>query len=142
MIRRSWWIHLGYALFFFGILIFISYFVFKKIEAPGPSQIESSILAEDRTPPAPPRTDPIPRYTSEDTIFIKGNTEADSLLKIYLNDRIIKEIKIDNTSSFSLEIKLEKGENKIWFTAIDMTGNESENSAVLPIVYGNYQKED
>lgn len=138
MIKRSWRRHLSYPIFFFGVLIFISYLVFKKIEALGPSQIELSILAEDRTPPAPPRTDPIPGYTSEDTVFIKGNAEADSLLKIYLNGKIVKEMKIDNTSSFSLEIKLEKGENKIWFTAIDMAGNESENSAVLPIIHGNY----
>lgn len=95
------------------------------------------IAQEDKTPPAPPSFDPpLPEYTQSEKITAVGRAEAGSTLKVYKSDVKIKELLIDDSSKFSLEIPIDKGENAIWATATDPAGNESGLSSRFRVVYG------
>lgn len=95
------------------------------------------IAQEDKTPPVPPSFNPpLPEYTQSEKIIVTGRAEAGSTLKVYKNDIKIKEILIDDSSKFSLEIPIDKGENTIWATATDSAGNESGLSSSFRVIYG------
>lgn len=95
------------------------------------------ILSEDKTPPAPPFVETLPDYAKERKLTIRGNAEASSTLKVFLNGEQVKETLIDDTSSFSLEITIQEGENRIWAKAIDKAGNESDSSRTQTVIYDN-----
>lgn len=97
----------------------------------------SPVTQEDKTPPAPPsfETTP-PEYTQDKTVTIKGRAEAGSTLKIINKDVQIKEFVVDDSAKFSVEIPINAGENVIWATATDASGNESGLSSRYRIVYG------
>lgn len=120
-------------LIIFGIPLLAQFAAFVN-EIKGSS---AQIVQEDKTPPAPPSFDPpLPKYTQSEKITAVGRAEAGSTLKVYKSDAKIKEILIDDSSKFSFEISIDKGENIIWATATDASGNESGLSSRYEIVYG------
>lgn len=95
------------------------------------------IAQEDKTPPVPPSFEaPFPEYTQDRTITARGRAEAGSILKMYNNGTKIKEFIVDDSSKFSAEIPINAGENMIWATATDVSGNESSLSTRYRIIYG------
>ncbi|MBI2007124.1 MAG: hypothetical protein HYS83_00235 [Candidatus Blackburnbacteria bacterium] len=95
------------------------------------------IAQEDKTPPVPPGFEPaLPQYTQSEVLTVTGRAEAGSTVRIYKNEAKFKEILIDDSSKFSLEMPIDKGENIIWATATDVAGNESAPSTRFKVVYG------
>lgn len=117
----------------FALPPYLLWLIFNSQDTP--SEIEKSILALDRTPPTPPRTDPISDRTENGYVIIKGNSEANSKVKVFKDYKLTDTFIVGDTSTFSIKVGLDYGENKIWFIATDKAGNESENSAVLPIIF-------
>jgi len=97
---------------------------------------ETDVTINDKTPPAPPRLDTkIPKYTNKEIVDLEGYAESGSLVKIYLNGEVVKEITASEESRYSTQIKLKKGENQIWATATDSAGNEGEQSPNRYVVF-------
>lgn len=117
--------------FFARVAIFIS--DLKKSSTP--------IQQEDKVPPGPPRINQLPSYTNESKITVSGAAEAGSTLKFFNNDQEIKETVIDDTSLYSFEVELTKGENKLTAMAKDQAGNESERSPIVRVVYNDEEPE-
>ncbi|HBL52208.1 MAG: hypothetical protein A3D24_02185 [Candidatus Blackburnbacteria bacterium RIFCSPHIGHO2_02_FULL_39_13] len=93
------------------------------------------VQQDDKTPPTPPQFDDLPRYTKEDKVTINGRAPAGSILKIFRNDKKVREIKIDDTSLFTAEIPLEQKLNSIYATSTDERGNESGDSRTSIVNY-------
>lgn len=118
-------------LLFFGIPSLINFAVFV-------SNLKNSstpIAQEDKTPPIPPQFDEPPRYVKTDKIMVGGRAEAGSTLKLFHQEKLIKETVVDDKSNYSLEVSLDKGENTLFVTATDKAGNESERSAQRTVIY-------
>ncbi|MEK7521460.1 MAG: hypothetical protein AAB599_01510 [Patescibacteria group bacterium] len=99
---------------------------------------ENEISTEDKTPPGPPRLDTdVPKYTDKNTLSLEGFAESGSIVKIYLNGRVVGETQVSEESKYSLDILLEKGENDIWAAATDIAGNEGEQSPTRRVVFDN-----
>jgi len=94
--------------------------------------------SNDKTPPGPPRMnnwDSLPKYTKVDQLDISGFAETESNVKIYGNDAVVTQTKTDDNSQFSTRVTLSKGENYIYATAIDPSGNEGDHSPAGRIIY-------
>lgn len=88
-------------------------------------------ISNDKTPPGPPRMnnwDSLPKYTKTDQLDISGFAETESKIKIYNNDSSTGEAIVGNNSQFSTRVTLSKGENYIYATATDPSGNEGDHS--------------
>ncbi len=128
---------LAAAALLFALLIFVgikyaanvALFV-EKYKKPAP------IIQNDKTAPAPPRVDSeVPKITNKETLLISGYSEVGSTVKIYNNGSSVGENLVGDDSRYSVEIKLQKGENQIWATATDTAGNEGGTS---PYRVANY----
>ncbi len=86
------------------------------------------IAIEDKTPPAPPYINALPKFTKDDKIKVTGRAEAGSTLRLFQNGSQIKEFVIDDTSNFGIEVKLLAGHNVLWATSTDNAGNENRSS--------------
>lgn len=113
--------------FFARVAIFLS--DFKKSSAP--------VQQEDKVPPGPPRINQLPSYTKEQVLTVSGAAEAGSSMKFYKNEEVIKETVIDDTSTYSFEVELDKGENIFTATTKDQAGNESEKAPVVRVIYND-----
>lgn len=88
-------------------------------------------VSNDKTPPGPPRMnnwDSLPKYTKVDQLDVSGFAEAESKIKIYNNDSATGEASVGDNSQFSTRIILSKGENYVYATATDASGNEGDRS--------------
>lgn len=113
-------------LIFFGIPALARFAAFIGI-------LQSSsvpILQEDKTPPAPPYVNALPKYVQDPKVTLTGAAEAGSTLKVSINGQKVKEIVVGDTSSFSIDLTLPQGENRIMVSATDKAGNESQASGV------------
>ncbi|MDO8452567.1 MAG: Ig-like domain-containing protein [bacterium] len=113
--------------FFARVAIFLS--DFKKSNVP--------VQQEDKVPPGPPRIDQLPSYTKDELITVSGAAEAGSSMKFYKNDEVVKETVIDDTSTYSFELELDKGENVFTAMTKDQAGNESEKAPVVRVIYND-----
>jgi hypothetical protein len=91
---------------------------------------------EDLTPPVPPRFDPLPEATSELSVDIKGYTEPGVNVFLKLNNKE-EEILANSEGQFTYSFSLNDGENKISSYAVDSSGNESQKTDVITIIYDN-----
>lgn len=124
---------LGLFLFllFFGIPSLIRFAIFIN-ELKGSSV---PLIQEDKTPPAPPRLDSLPSYKNEGEIKVAGTAESAATLKVFRSGELEKETLVGEEGTFSLTLRLSVGENRVWATATDPAGNESEPSEVQVVVY-------
>lgn len=107
--------------------------IFTSIKYP-----QVSILGEDKTPPTPAQFSVnFPAQTKEHKINIIGQTEARSMLRIYVNDSMVKEVYVNETTRFDIEVPLLTGDNFIWTKVVDASGNESEPSGIQKVIVLN-----
>lgn len=98
------------------------------------------ITATDTTPPAPPRLDSLPDVTKDKTVDINGTAEAGSTVVLLLGENI--EETISNASGrFSHTYDLRDGENKISAYTKDVSGNQSDKTDTIVIVFDNTKPE-
>lgn len=102
-------------------------------------EIKSStktVEKEDTTPPLPPKLRPLPEATYKEKITIQGFAEPGSIVKIFLNEELEKEVVVETDGSFTTEaISLSLGKNKIKAKAYDQAGNESKDSGIMIIYF-------
>ena len=119
-------------LFFFGIPLiakFVSFITdFAKKDSP--------ITINDNTPPAPPRLNNLPDATNKSEIDITGNTEEGVIVYIYVNNQE-NEIVADSYGEFVYSTNLENGDNIIYATAKDQSGNKSSESERQVVIFDN-----
>lgn len=90
---------------------------------------------EDTIPPPVPRFTYIPEATNSGTLKITGVTEPNSKVYLTINGEKL-ETKVDEDGDFEIEkISLDKGENSLYAEAEDETGNKSEATEKLEIIY-------
>ncbi len=117
-------------MFTFG-LPFISRFA-TFLASLGGSQKPIEIF--DKTPPAPPRISSLPESTNNSSLQVSGNAEAGSVVKISFNNSV-KEVVADVNGNFSANFTLKQGENLVFATAGDKSGNVSSESKNFKVVY-------
>ena len=103
------------------------------------SDLRKSNLPVDRndtTPPAPPRLDRLPEATKEPEIEISGVTEEGATVILTLNGKD-EEVVADADGKFRFSYSLRKGENQISAKAKDRTGNESQPTAGITVLFDN-----
>lgn len=118
----------GLAFIFFGlnILARISnvFFDIKKSS--------EATTIEDTTPPPAPKIEPLPDYTKEDEVEIKGHTEAGITVKIRKKGEE-DEIVTNSEGQFSYTLELGSGQNSVSFVAVDESGNESKETEKIVV---------
>ncbi len=119
-------------LFFFGIPILakIAGFIGDMRKSSTP------IDKDDTTPPPPPRVSTLPEYTKENSIDIKGTTEAGASVKMFYSSNE-EEVVAGEDGSFQFSVKLKLGENTFTLSSKDTSGNESQQSSSIVIIYDN-----
>ena len=97
---------------------------------------DKPIVAEDKTPPAPPRFNSFPDYTNQKGLTLSGDTESGATVKLTFNVRD-EETLADRDGHFSFNLDLDNGENVFSAIAVDPAGNESQKSEEHKIVFDN-----
>lgn len=101
----------------------------KNLFVPG-----TSALGKDNTPPTAAQfSTNIPSQTTKSSVTLVGKAEAGSILKIFVNDQLVKEININETTNFTTDVSLFPGDNFIWTKVVDRSGNESDSSGARKI---------
>lgn len=109
------------SILFFGIPLVVNYLgFFLDIK-----NTSTEIQISDTTPPAPPSFEPFSEYTNNDSIEIKGKTEAGSFVYLSINDNEY-ELIADNKGNFSRKIELVSQQTKISAYTKDASGNKSK----------------
>ena len=108
------------ALFILGVPILVRMSVFFGDKKSLP------VKQLDTTAPFAPVIETTPEATNSATITIKGYSEAETSIRLFINNKEISKIKTENDGSFVLKnVNLKKGTNTINLTAIDSSNNES-----------------
>ena len=96
------------------------------------------IELKDNLPPQPPILDYLPEAINKAEVEISGLAENGALVKIFLNNREVKEILADNEGNFSSgKLNLTLGKNEIYAVAVNKTGNQSTDSKKISVWYDN-----
>lgn len=96
---------------------------------------EETIIQNDQTAPFPPQLETPLTATNSARIIVRGTSEPDSTVTLYLNNQALDKILVGKDGSFTKRITLREEKNKIIGQAIDRAGNESTFSSSLLIVY-------
>ena len=92
----------------------------------------------DIVPPPVPQFNQPPEATNKDRVTLEGVTEPGATVQLFVNGPEKAKTTSDSDGKFTFtDIELNKGNNIIFAKATDPTGNESENSKTLTIVYDN-----
>lgn len=90
----------------------------------------------DTIPPVAPIFSHLPESTKEKKININGITEPGATVKIFINGPQKAETTADNDGMFTfVDLEIGEGNNTVFAKAVDINGNESENSKTFEIVY-------
>lgn len=90
----------------------------------------------DSTPPVAPIISTPTDATNSAILFVEGYGEPESTLKLFINDIEVKKILIGKEGTFSFaDIALDRGENLIYATSTDESGNVSIPSQELKVYY-------
>lgn len=95
-----------------------------------------SVDVTDTTPPPPPRLQPLPTETNIQEAEIRGSTEPGATVVVSINARA-SEVLANKEGEFSFNFSLKEGENTIFASAKDSSGNESQKTETLKITYDN-----
>lgn len=118
--------------FFLGLPIVTRFAAFVHELTSSDQPIEIS----DKTPPAPPLLHNVPTYTNKETLEINGSSEPGSIVKVFVNNTD-NETVANNEGSFTAQIKIHDGDNRLWAKAVDEAGNESQETNKLTLIYDN-----
>ncbi len=88
----------------------------------------------DTTPPVPPKLDPLPEFTNQVRVELKGSTEPGATVVLFINNKK-DEVLANKGGVFTYSLPLNKGENTISALAKDSAGNESQESSTHKITY-------
>ena len=96
----------------------------------------SSNTNQDTTAPFAPTLSPILNATNSAQLKVDGYAEPESTLKLFLNDSEEKNVIVGTDGEFEFnDLTLKSGENQIYATATDTSGNESAPSRTLTIMF-------
>ncbi len=90
----------------------------------------------DTTPPAPPTFSQLPEATNQQKIDITGNSESGATVSLSVNGSS-EEAVAGSDGTFTFSVNLQKGQNTFWATAKDKSGNESQKSKIITILFDN-----
>jgi hypothetical protein len=95
------------------------------------------VESKETLAPPPPTFVPEPEATNSAILDLHGFSESGSLVKVFVNDES-QEVVASQDGTFVLTgIQLIAGNNQIWATAQNQTGNTSEESEKMTIIYDN-----
>ncbi len=96
---------------------------------------EETFTERDRTAPPPPTLSSIPQATHSAKLNIKGFAEPGATVTLFLNNSE-KDSQLTNAEGQFVfeEVPLEQGENGVYATAKDATGNESRPSTTYKVI--------
>jgi hypothetical protein len=92
------------------------------------------VEVNDTTPPAPPRLDSLPEATNKTSVEVSGQSEPGATIVLTFNDEA-QEVLADSEGSFRFTFELNAGENSLIASAKDSSGNESQKSEEVSIVF-------
>ncbi|MBI3282902.1 hypothetical protein HYZ70_02390, partial [Candidatus Curtissbacteria bacterium] len=111
---------LAFAMFKWGLPFFIDILA-------GPGKDIKTTQNDDKLPPQTPILSALPEATNSASLAVEGFTEVDAEVILLINDEQVGSDRADKEGAFSIDIKLNDGENRILVKARDMAGNESES---------------
>lgn len=115
------------ALFGLKILVGFSLLVDRiRGGSPTPSQTQTVLI--------PPTLNPLPASTNNEKVTITGSGQSAHTLILFLNDKEIKKLTIEENGIFSIPVTLMNGINTISSKVIDDKGNTSELSNILTVI--------
>lgn len=118
-----------FAVISFGIPVVVKFAAFL-------TELGSSgkpVAANDSTPPPPPTVDSLPSSTNSENLAIKGTTEPGATVTLSVNGRK-EEVIANSEGDFNFTFKLVSGENTVFVTSKDTSGNESQKTQNFRIV--------
>jgi hypothetical protein len=97
---------------------------------------QTEVRKDDQIPPAAPRLAYLPVATNSAKLVVKGYTEEGARVKVMLNEEEVKEVVASNEGIFlASDLRLARDENQIWVMAVDQSGNESQQSKVVSVIF-------
>ncbi len=99
---------------------------------------DKPIEISDNTPPAPPQFDEIPEYSKEESIDIKGASENGATISFTANGDT-SEVIANSEGKFVFLFNLQNGENTIFASAKDISGNLSTETKVFKVIFDNLE---
>lgn len=125
-------VFLIFALLFWGIPSLVKLAIFL-------SDLRSStqsISGKDSLPPSPPILQPVVDATNSAIIRMEGFAEEGSTVILSINSKDAYETIVESDGEFLFNsVQLRGGENRIVSRAIDVSGNESQSSSEIIILY-------
>lgn len=112
-----------------GVPAFINYIS-------GPSVKKNDTPYTDVVPPQIPQLSAVPDATNSASFVVQGYTEKNVDVELYINDALVDTKKSDDSGAFTLDGKLDVGQNRMLVKARDAAGNTSQSDARL-ITYDN-----
>ncbi len=96
---------------------------------------EPQVKQADTTPLFAPTLEPLYEATNSSPIAIRGYTEPEIKVELYLNDELVDKISASESGSFKFEeVNLQEGQNRIWVKSIK-DGRNSEKSEIINMLY-------
>ncbi|MBU0708178.1 thermonuclease family protein [Patescibacteria group bacterium] len=96
---------------------------------------EEMAILVDQTAPRAPVIDSFPIETGEETVTIKGTSEKESEVRVFVDNEEKVAIRTSELGVFKVVVSLGEGENKIKVKAVDQAGNQSEFSNEVVITF-------
>lgn len=94
------------------------------------------ISKNDTTPPAPPKFSYFPAFTNQQNVTVSGTSEPGATVKLIFNGSG-QEVIVDKDGNFSFSLALSDGVNTFSATAVDTSGNTSQQSKDYTITFDN-----
>ena len=93
------------------------------------------ITTSDTTPPFPPRLEPVSEATNSANVTVKGFSEPESTVELFLNGETYKKVIVGSDGTFSVNVLLIEGGNRILAQATDNAKNVSQPSETVFVTY-------
>ncbi|MBI2010288.1 MAG: hypothetical protein HYS86_03905 [Candidatus Chisholmbacteria bacterium] len=102
------------------------------------SDVQGGRQSEDRNVAAilvPPVLDTLPEATFSGELDVTGFAQEGLLVALFVNGNPEEDVIVDDLGEFEvIEVTLRSGKNRLWATARDEEGNESEKSAEVVVI--------
>lgn len=120
-----------FVLFNWGIQVLVSVADFWDVVRSGNQTNTTATL-----PPFPPRLEALPNATNSASLAVRGYATPGATVEFFLNNQSAGKILVTNDNTFVFnDVTLLPGENKISAIATDNSGNVSQPSPAVTIIY-------